>query len=309
MAGRRLKEYFTFTKRERNGIIVLLFLLVTLIIVDKSIDFSSDKEISLMTEDYREKITEFEKSLEEKSFRRDKEKRHQIYSSEENAHENQWVIPDSLFYFDPNTISENQLKKLGLSEKQISTFINYRIAGGDFKISTDLLKIYGINEQQFNILEPYIFIAKKDKKVEYQDRDYTKDITSIVISLNSCSADSLELIYGIGPAYAERIIKYRELLGGFIHTSQLHEVYGLDSVLIASIKDQLIIDTSLISKININEAEFADLIKHPYLNKYQTQSILKFREIQGEFNDINELIDYNLLPENIFQKIKPYLEK
>lgn len=309
MAGRRLKEYFTFTKRERNGIIVLLFLLVTLIIVDKSIDFSSDKEISLMTEDYREKITEFEKSLEEKSFRREKEKKHQIYSSEENAQENHWVIPDSLFYFDPNTISENQLKKLGLSEKQISTFINYRIAGGDFKISTDLLKIYGINEQQFNILEPYIFIAKKDKKVEYQDRDYTKDITSIVISLNSCSADSLELIYGIGPAYAERIIKYRELLGGFIHTSQLHEVYGLDSVLIASIKDQLIIDTSLISKININEAEFADLIKHPYLNKYQTQSILKFREIQGEFNDINELIDYNLLPENIFQKIKPYLEK
>lgn len=309
MAGRRFKEYFSFTKRERNGIIVLLFLLVTLIIVENCIDFSSDKEISLMTKDYREKIAEFEKSLEEKSFTREKEKKYQTYSSEENAHENHWIIPDSLFYFDPNTITENQLKKLGLSEKQISTFINYRNAGGEFQISTDLLKIYGINEEQFNILEPYIFIAKKDKKVEKRDKDYTKDFTSIVISLNSCSADSLELIYGIGPAYAERMIKYRELLGGYIHKSQLYEVYGLDSVLIDSIKDQLIIDTSLIRKININEAEYVDLIKHPYLNKYQTQSILKFREIQGEFNDINELIDYNLLPENVFQKIKPYLEK
>jgi DNA uptake protein ComE-like DNA-binding protein len=309
MAGRRLKEYFSFTKNERNGIIVLLFLLVILVILEQCIDFSSDKEISLMTEDYREKITQFEKSLKEKSFRREKEKKHPIYSSEENSNENQWIIPDSLFYFDPNTITESQLKKLGLSVKQRSTFMNYRNAGGEFHISTDLLKIYGIKEEQFNILEPYIFIAKKDKNEENRDRVYTKDFTPIVISLNSCSADSLELIYGIGPSYAERIIKYRELLGGYVHTSQLHEVYGLDSVLIASIKDQLIIDTSLIRKININEAEFVDLIKHPYLNKYQTQSILKFREIQGEFNDINELSDYNLLPENVFQKIKPYLEK
>ncbi|MDY6801591.1 MAG: helix-hairpin-helix domain-containing protein [Bacteroidota bacterium] len=309
MAGRRLKEYFSFTKKERNGIIVLLFLLVTLVIAEKCIDFSSDKEISLMTEDYRKKITEFEKSLEEESFKTKQKKNNQVYSSKKKAHENQWIIPDSLFYFDPNTVTERQLKKLGLSEKQISTFINYRIAGGDFKISTDLLKIYGIKEEQFSILEPYIFIAKKEKKIKKQDNDYTKDFTSIIISLNSCSADSLELIYGIGPAYAERIIKYRELLGGYYHTSQLHEVYGLDSVLIASIEDQLIIDTSFICKININEAEFADLIKHPYLNKYQTQSILKFRELQGGFNDIKELVDYNLLPENIFQKIKPYLEK
>lgn len=309
MAGRRLKEYFSFTKKERNGIIVLLFLLVTLVIAEKCIDFSSDKEISLMTEDYRKKITEFEKSLEKESFKTKQKKNNQVYSSKKKAHENQWIIPDSLFYFDPNTVTERQLKKLGLSEKQISTFINYRIAGGDFKISTDLLKIYGIKEEQFSILEPYIFIAKKEKKIKKQDNDYTKDFTSIIISLNSCSADSLELIYGIGPAYAERIIKYRELLGGYYHTSQLHEVYGLDSVLIASIEDQLIIDTSFICKININEAEFADLIKHPYLNKYQTQSILKFRELQGGFNDIKELVDYNLLPENIFQKIKPYLEK
>ncbi len=309
MAGRRLKEYFSFTKRERNGIIVLLFLLVILVIAEKFIDFSSNKDISLMTEDYREKITEFEKSLEEKSFRREKEKKQQIYSSEENAYENHWIIPDSLFYFDPNTISKKQLNKLGLSEKQISTFINYRNAGGEFQISTDLLKIYGIEKDQFDILEPFVFIVKKEEHVDRLDKEYKRDFTSIVIEINSSSADSLELIYGIGPAYAERIIKYRELLGGYIHKSQLYEVYGLDSVLIASIKDQLIIDTSLIYKININEAAYTDLIKHPYLNKYQTQSILKFREIQDEFHDINELIDYNLLPENVFQKIKPYLEK
>ncbi|HSH51644.1 MAG TPA: helix-hairpin-helix domain-containing protein [Bacteroidales bacterium] len=309
MAGRRLKEYFSFTKRERNGIIVLLFLLITLLIAEKFIDFSSDKDILLMNEDFKKQIDAFEESLEKKSSDNKKEQTQRLYYSKKNTQENSWKIPDSLFYFDPNTITKKQLKKLGLSEKQISTFINYRIAGGYFKISADLQKIYGIKEEQFNILEPYIFIAKKEEKVEQSDKEYKKDFTSILIELNSSSADSLELIYGIGPVYAKRILKYREQLGGYVCKSQLYEVYGLDSVLITSIENQIIIDTSLIDKININEADYIDLIKHPYLNKYQTQSILKFKEIQGEFQDINELIENNLLPEKVFKKIKPYLEK
>lgn len=312
MAGRRFKEYFSFTKRERNGIIVLLFLLIILVITSQLVDFSSDNDIALMTEDFKKQLDEFEQSFKNKPLEDTEEKmqRTNSYPSKKTIQENQWRIPDSLFCFDPNTTKEEELVKLGLAEKQIATLINYRNAGGKFFVPADLLKIYGIDEKQYKILEPFIIIAEgEEKSVKKLKKEYTKGFKPIVIEINSSTADSLELLYGIGPVFADRIIKYRTLLGGYVCKSQLYEVYGIDSVLIANIGSQLIIDTNLITKININEAEFVDLIKHPYLNKYQTKAILKFKEIQGEFKDIDELKDYNLLPEKVFQKIKPYLEK
>jgi len=310
MAGRRLKEYFSFTKRERNGVIVLLFLLIILFFVEKFIDFSSDKEISLMNEKYQKQINEFEESLEEKSFQIEQEKKRQSYLSDKNAQESHWKIPDSLFYFDPNTITEKQLQALGLTQKQIATLINYRNAGGDFVVSSDFLKIYGIEEEQYTILEPYILIADtKEQSNKEQHKIVAKENIAVILEINSSSADSLELLKGIGPVYAQRIIKYRELLGGYNCKSQLYEVYGLDSALINSIYPQIIIDTSLIKKLNINKADFTSLIKHPYVNKYYTQAILKYREIQGGFHSIDELVKNNLLPEDVFLKLKPYLDK
>jgi competence protein ComEA len=67
---------------------------------------------------------------------------------------------DSLFVFDPNTASLQEFQKLGLSEKQASTIKNYLNKGGSFKTKEDLKKIYGISADQYNQLEPYIFIEK-----------------------------------------------------------------------------------------------------------------------------------------------------
>ncbi|MFP4025624.1 MAG: helix-hairpin-helix domain-containing protein [Thiohalospira sp.] len=314
MAGLRLKEYFTFTKRERNGIIVLLSLLVILMIADQFIDFYSDKEIVLMNENFKKEIDAFEKSLENKK----KNNRVKLlYSQATNknvnnqnkySNNNRWIIPDSLFKFDPNIVKENELKKLGFSEKQVVTFLNFRKAGGCFYKKTDILKVYGISEEQYIALEPYIKVTN-DSLSNIKKKDNKSQPKQIIVEINSTNADSLELINGIGPVYAERIIKYRNLLGGFVYKSQLYEVYGLDSVLISKIKPQIKIDSSLIRKINLNNADYKDLIKHPYLNKYQTQSILKFREIQGAFQEVDEITANNLLPEEVFQKIKPYLKK
>ncbi len=314
MAGKRLKEYFTFTKRERNGIIVLLSLLMILLIADQFINFSSDKEIVLMNENFKKEIDAFEKSLENKKSNKNEKFSYSQTTNKNDQYQNnysnnnRWIIPDSLFKFDPNIVKENDLEKLGFSEKQITTFLNFRKAGGCFYKKADILKVYGISEEQYIAFEPYITIANESQS-NIEKKDNKNQLKQIIVEINSTNVDSLELVNGIGPVYAERIIKYRDLLGGFVYKTQLYEVYGLDSALISNILPQINLDSSLIRKININNADYKDLIKHPYLNKFQTQSILKFREIQGAFQEVEEIIANNLLPEEVFQKIKPYLEK
>ena len=66
-------------------------------------------------------------------------------------------------------------------------------------------------------------------------------------------------------------------------------------------------DTNLIIKININKAQFKTLLKHPYLNKYQTQSIMKYREISGKFTQIEQILENKLLLKDDYLRIKPYL--
>lgn len=311
MPGKRIKEYFTFTKKERNGIIVLLFLLIILIIVNQYLNFSSNENIVLMDDESKKQIEQFENSLKEKARDVKKVKNQYISTNNDYQKSDSWFIPDSLFPFDPNTVSKKELQKLGFANFQIHTLIKYRNAGGHFYTNEDLLKVYGIEESQFNQLKSYISIIDKyEKKDNEQKKENSRknENADLMIEINSSTKDSLMKIKGIGPYFAERIIKYRDLLGGFVSKKQLFEVYGLDSALVNSIGHQIEIDSSLINKINLNQVEYKELIRHPYINKYQTQSLIKFRELKGKFNSIEEIDEHNLLPYETFRKVKPYLE-
>lgn len=60
------------------------------------------------------------------------------------------------FDFNPNTISESDLNRLGLSEKVIKTILMFRSKGGTFRKVDDLNKIFGITNATFQKLKPYI---------------------------------------------------------------------------------------------------------------------------------------------------------
>lgn len=48
------------------------------------------------------------------------------------------------------------------------------------------------------------------------------------IDLNSADTTLLKRVPGIGSSFARRIVKYRDLLGGYYVVEQLQEVYGMD---------------------------------------------------------------------------------
>lgn len=128
------------------------------------------------------------------------------------------------------------------------------------------------------------------------------------ININRADSAQLLPLPGIGPVFAGRIIKYRNLLGGFTSVDQLGEVYGMPPETIDLIRSQVFIDSSAIRKIPIDSASFGELLRHPYLEYEEVKSIVRYRDFKGDITSINELRTNQVLPDSTLNKIDGYLD-
>jgi len=126
--------------------------------------------------------------------------------------------------------------------------------------------------------------------------------------LNLSDSASLVALPGIGPVLSARVIKYRNLLGGFVSVQQLREVYGLKEETYNLICKRVFADSLLVRKIKVNEAEYKELIRHPYFKKNEVDAILKYRRLSGRINGVEDMRKNNLISDETFGKIKAYLE-
>jgi DNA uptake protein ComE-like DNA-binding protein len=152
-------------------------------------------------------------------------------------------------------------------------------------------------------------IPGRERTADYQNNQSVRSRQAIkILDLNSSDSASLEALPGIGPVLSARIIKYRKLLGGFASVSQLREVYGLPEETFTRISGMLVADSADVKKININNADFKQLIKLPYFERYEVTAILKYRELQGRLNGIDDLVGNKLISDETAIKVRPYLE-
>ena len=297
-----VKKYFTFSKKDRNGIIVLVILILFAILTGIIVDYiPSSNQV-----DY----SEFEKAL----------------NKWEQTEAGDFRNNQSLFPFNPNTISETSLDSLLLPEYVKRNLINYRKAGGKIKTVSGFRKIYGMNDSLYAAVEKYIKIPdeplppeerERDKiestKNNYQPaeaikkKDDSESYTRLVIELNSADSSELVKLNGVGPVFASRIVKFRDLLGGFYSGEQLLEVYNFPEETYNSVANHVAVDTSGINKIRINFADYSELIRHPYLNKKQVQSIINYRTKNGALKSVEDLVRLNLVDSVTYRKVKPYL--
>jgi DNA uptake protein ComE-like DNA-binding protein len=291
-----IKDFFGFPRSQVNGFLVLLTLLILLIfsepawhwwVAHRDRDISADKVIldSLIS----------------------------LWDTRKEKDTLKAPLPE-LFYFDPNKSTEDQFVALGFSTKIATRIMRYREKGGKFRAKSDVLRIYGVDTALYERIYPFITlpeVAKKpwktEKKFEARETAKPKERPAI-FDLNKADTSMLKAISGIGEKLSVRILKYRDILGGFVSTEQLKDVYGLDSVVIKRLVEASYIDDGFIPrKMDINNATEKELSAHPYINK-AARIIVSYRFQHGDFKKVEDIRTVLSLDEKNFQKMAVYLE-
>lgn len=144
------------------------------------------------------------------------------------------------------------------------------------------------------------FKSRKNEKRSGIKENYT-------ISINETDSLELQILKGIGPVLASRIIKYKEQLGGFHNKNQLLEVYGVKPILLSNILDQLSFEGEL-KKIKLNHVLLEDLVKHPYFNYQTAQIFINYRKQHGDFESINDVKKIKIIKEYWLEDTAPYFD-
>jgi competence protein ComEA len=311
-----IRDYLTFNKRERNGVFVLISIILAMIIYLNI----SDKFISVEKEDF----SVFEKQMDslnafmQKNPVNAEEKFVSIKPKEQIKIDRKF----ERFTFDPNNLPDEKWLKLGLSEKQIRTIKNYESKGGKFRKKEDLKKMYCIKEDLYDSLAPYINIESPSSVFENGQVRTSSDLhgkdqikiagssvkaaLNMIIELNGADSAMLTTIKGIGAFYAKTIIKYRNSLGGFYSKEQLMEVWKFDQEKFDAIEKYISVDASKVKKININICE-SDQLRGPYVKWNVANAIVNYRKQHGPFKTIDDIKKTDLVDEETLRKIAPYL--
>ena len=288
--------YFSFSKREFNGLLILVTLVVFIFLMPY---FFEDRwRVADQTAGDRKAIQELTLLM--------AEERGDLWNNKSGRDRTKKPI---LFTFDPNLISAAQWQQLGLSLKQAAAIVNYRSKGGKFHKPEDLKKMYTISAALYEELAPYVVIAES-RDTTYINRfkspaRMTKTV-AVLISLNTADTLELDQLKGIGPAFARRIVSYRSRLGGFYKKEQLLEVFGLDSLKFEEIKDQVYVDEGKVVKVNLNTAVYETLKNHPYLRSKQINAIIQYRKQHGNYSNIADLKKVAILSPADVERMEPY---
>jgi competence protein ComEA len=288
MIRRFLDNYFGFNRQQRNGLLVLVLLSLSLLIFRKAFPlFIRPGPMELLDLPLVPGDSLFSNTAAAPPPARS-------------------GAATELFHFDPNQVSAEQLQRLGFPERSVKALLNFRKKGFVFRKKEDLKKVYGLSEVLYEQLAPYVRITPPADPVHTPGKSipFPAD-TSEKLDLNSADSLSLTTLRGIGPVYASRIIKYRALLGGYVNTGQLREVYGLTEEVFDRLKDRLEVRPGSIKKLRINTADFRTLTRHPYLGYETTRLIVNARrKAPVDSAGLRALLN----DEQRYTKLLPYLD-
>nr|MDA3819455.1 helix-hairpin-helix domain-containing protein [Candidatus Delongbacteria bacterium] len=210
-----------FSAREKRGLSVLIIVILLLIVLRV---WAPWKNTDLQVYDfsgYEAEIDIFEMHLTKET------KKSGTFSEHKFTSDNNLNYNKTLFPFNPNTATVEEMLSLGFTSKLAQNIINYREAGGEFYKVEDLKKIYSMPDKFYVHIKPYIRLKKDENKTPEQHENFN-------FNPNKISSDSLQLL-GFAPDVAERWIKYRKAADGFENVDNIKKLYGIDTALLQNL--------------------------------------------------------------------------
>lgn len=286
-----LKSHFLFTKKQRNGIFLLISIIVVLQLAYFFIDISP-KETFYDHAKYEKLIREID-SLRRLTLL---EKRPKIEP------------------FNPNYITDFKGASLGMSNEEIDRLLAYRKQNRWINSVADFQKVTQVSDSMLNVLSPHFrfpdWIESSKSKTISDYKVTTASIRGVEKrDLNKATPEELQEVNGVGNVLSKRIVKFRNTFdGGFIADIQLEDVYGLNMEAIQNITDKFTVKSPrIIQKINLNEASLNQLIAIQHINYNLASNIIEARILRGDFQTLDELTKVKGFPANKLEIIKLYL--
>ncbi|OIN58534.1 ComEA family DNA-binding protein [Arsenicibacter rosenii] len=318
------RDYFGLSNRQARGALVLILLAVSFLLITFLYRFREPEPLPDTTAADQRKLDSLVALMEHDDKEAAASRLHRDGESGNQMHSDPPARRMPLHAFDPNRASVAEWQALGVPRWLAERIEKYRSRGGQFRQKEDVQKIYDFPPALYQELEPYMtlpersaapehyaanrpFSAESGKRFESSSRpERTKPLPVQPFDINTADTLQLAALKGIGNKLANRIIKFRDALGGFVSTEQFGDIYGLDSLALAELRNVGHI-RSAPKKININTASAEELDRHVYLSRRQAEIIVRYREQHGAFTSPESLKPIRVLDVRTIERLTPYL--
>lgn len=284
-------SHFTFTKQQRNGIFLLLILIMVLQCVYFFIDLSTeDVEIN------QYKLAKYTNELDSLRLIEIEKRKPKIYP------------------FNPNYLTDYKGASLGMSNEEIDRLLNFRKQNNWIKSAKQFQEITKVPDSLLNIISPYFKFPEWVSKTKVSKNNLNEVFSRTKTfkqkqDLNKVNNQQLQSINGIGTVLSSRIIKFRnKFVGGFISDAQLQDVYGLTPEVIMKLTNEFTVKTPRqIKKIDLNKATVDDLVTIQHIDYDIAHNIIEQRKLREGYKSIDELLKVKDFPVNKIEIIELYL--
>lgn len=289
MNPEKLKPYFTYTKSQRNGLLVLFALIVAVQILHHF--------------------------------------RNVAIPNENSAEKQQWLsmqkVIDSLgkqaktqrpkFYpFNPNFISDFKGYQLGMSVAEIDRLLEFRKTNRYVNSASEFQNVTQVSDSLLQKIAPYFKFpdwVKNKRTLQYAHAAFPKKEKTVVLDINLATQEELKKVYGIGDGLSQRILNEKEKLGGFVSMEQMNDIWGLSEEVIANLNRSFkVAEIPKVKKIKINDASVKELSQFPYFRYALAKSIVTYRSMNGNIKDAEDLLKISGFPVDKVKIIALYLE-
>jgi len=290
-----LAPYFKFTNKQRTGIVLLFSIIVILQVVYFFSNFAMPEKIS------SKKETEWIS----------------LQSEIDSMKLAKYDAKPQMYLFNPNFISDYKGYKLGLSVEEINRLMAFRKENKYVNSAADFQKVTKISDSLLSVISPFFKFPDwaqnekkfKEGKKEYFTNTFPKKEKIVTLDINEATQEDFMKIHGIGEALSLRILKQKEILGGFISMEQIKDVWGLSPEVIFELNTHFKISAAPnFKKIAINDASLKELAQFPYFRYGLAKQIITYRSMNGNFKNIEDLAKIKDFPVEKAKIISLYLE-